>query len=146
MRKILAIIFLTVLTVGMLFLGCVGYNKVIGPIATPVPTPVATQWPAETIAPTAPQPSPPLSFSGSGNQTTQKFQLSEGNYTFDVKYYGQSSIFVELAFQYGKGIDGLMTNVNGSYNGSKTLYAPVNTSYIVIVNTIGPWSVNITKA
>ncbi len=86
----------------------------------------------------------PITLSGSGQQATQQFTLQQGLSVFTMQNSGQSNFIVHLLNSSGNTVEGL-ANVIGSFSGSQAVKISVQGSYLLNVDSDGPWTITITQ-
>jgi hypothetical protein len=83
----------------------------------------------------------PLEFSGSGQQATQLFPLSEGLVIFHMTHTGDRNFAIWLLDDRGRRID-LLVNEIGPFNGSTAIGVQAG-SYLLDISADGAWAVSI---
>ena len=86
----------------------------------------------------------PISFSGVGQEASQKFTLDEGLSIFAMKHSGSSNFIVWLLDSNGNNVD-LLANVVGDFDGSKAVGISKPGDYILNIDADGPWTVDISQ-
>ncbi len=97
-------------------------------VVTPVPTPASA----------------PINISGSSQQASQTFNLGQGLSIFKLSYTGSDNFSVWLVDSNGSNVS-LLANTIGSFSGSKAVPIETAGSYLLNVQAVGPWTVNITQ-
>lgn len=82
--------------------------------------------------------------SGAGQKVTQKFVLTDGLSTFNMRHTGLSNFIVELMDSSGNMID-LLANEIGPFEGSKAVRIDNVGDYILNVNADGEWQIGINE-
>lgn len=82
------------------------------------------------------------SFEGTGKTVTDPFELSSGLKRFELAHQGQGNFIVELLDENGAraGLESLLVNEIGSFEGSKAIRVPEDGIYLLRVEADGPWS------
>lgn len=105
--------------------------------ATPVATVPKTDEPKST-APTA------LSFSGSGSDVTEIFQLQEGLALFTTTHSGQSNFITKLLDDQGNTVE-YVANKIGDYSGVSSARIDKTGTYLLNVTADGSWTASISQ-
>ena len=105
-----------------------------------------------TITIEQPRPSSALqttNFTGNSQSATDFFQLSQGLKTFNMTHEGNGNFSVTLLDKNGRraggmgGLESLLVNEIGSFDGSKAVRIPEEGIYLLQVQADGPWSIQI---
>jgi hypothetical protein len=84
----------------------------------------------------------PLTFTGTGPVATQFFQSTGGNASFLITFAGTGKFKVELLDSSG-GAPNVMADVTGAYNSTVTVPLAAGVYYLLDIEGIGPWTVNV---
>lgn len=85
------------------------------------------------------------SFSGTGQQATGLFPLSEGLAVFELSYQGESQFVVQLLDADGNRV-GELARAAGPFDGSRALRIERGGQYLLDVTASGPWTVKLRDA
>ena len=94
-------------------------------------------------------PRPAQVLSGTGNQTTEEFNLTAGDARFVMSHKGREAFVVRLLDQAGRpagGIEGLaseLANTIGTWNGDRQVPIPTSGRYKLQVTADGAWEVRV---
>ncbi len=85
------------------------------------------------------------SFQGNSQAATDFFELSEGLKRFQMTHQGSGHFGVTLLNKDGSriGMESLLANEVGAFDGSKAARIPRNDIYLLQVSADGPWTVQI---
>jgi len=85
------------------------------------------------------------SFQGNSQTASDFFQLSEGLKRFAMTHQGSGHFGVTLLNKNGSriGMESLLANDAGPFNGSKAVRVPREDVYLLQVSADGPWSVQV---
>jgi hypothetical protein len=83
--------------------------------------------------------------SGTGQQATDLFPLTEGLATFDVEHQGSGTFTIRLLDDQGMLIEQLAQG-EGAFRGSKAVRVPRSGQYLYDVSASGPWSVQLRQS
>lgn len=91
---------------------------------------------------TAPQ---TTSFSGNTKTATDFFELSQGLHKFTMTHQGSRNFSVKVLDKNGAsaGLDSLLANEIGPFNGSKAFRASKDDIYLLQVDADGPWTIQV---
>jgi hypothetical protein len=92
---------------------------------------------------TVPEPAP-ISFSGVGQEASQKFTLTEGLSIFTMKHSGASNFAIWLMDSNGQNVD-LLVNVIGDFDGAKAVGISKPGDYLLDISADGPWTIDISQ-
>lgn len=81
-------------------------------------------------------------FSGTGQQATEMFPLSEGLAVFELEHRGSSRFVVRLLNERGA-LTEEVVSATGPFNGSKAIEVPRTGQYLLDVTADGAWSVRL---
>ncbi len=84
----------------------------------------------------------PLTFTGTGPVATQYFQSTGGNASFLVTFSGTGKFKLELLDSSG-GTPNVLVDVTGAYDNTVTVPLTAGVSYLLDIEGIGPWTVNV---
>jgi len=91
---------------------------------------------------TPPKEIEPITFNGTGQQATTKFQLQPGLSVFSMKNTGGSNFSIWLLNDEGDKIE-LLVNEIGSFDGSKAVKIKNQGNYLLDIASSGKWNINI---
>ena len=76
---------------------------------------------------------------------TDFFELSQGLKTFSMTHQGSGHFSVHLLGKDGSrvGVDSLLANEVGSFDGSKAVRIPKEDIYLLQVEADGPWTIQV---
>lgn len=86
------------------------------------------------------------SFEGNSHASMDLFELSSGLKTFKMTHQGQGNFSVTLLNKEGArgaGMDSLLANEIGAFDGSKAVRIPKDYIYLLQVNADGPWTIQV---
>ncbi len=84
----------------------------------------------------------PLTFTGSGPIATQFFQSLGGNASFKMTFSGTGKFTVKLLDSGGNTVN-VLADVTGNYNNTATVPLAAGVAYLLDIEGVGPWTVNI---
>ena len=86
----------------------------------------------------------PISFSGVGQEASQKFTLDEGLSIFAMKHSGSSNFIVWLLDSNGNNVD-LLVNEVGAFDGSKATGIKYSGIYCLNIAADGNWKIDVSQ-
>ncbi len=85
----------------------------------------------------------PVSFSGTGEQTTQQFHWNGGAARFNLTYSGDGNFIVDVLDSSGNIASPGIANAIGSYTGSRVVNLPSGDYMLDISAADGPWTITV---
>lgn len=86
----------------------------------------------------------PISLSGTGSQTTEKFHWNGGAARFNLTYSGEDNFIVDVLDSNGNIAQPGIANAIGSYNGSRVVNLPSG-DYMLDVTANGQWTITVSS-